>query len=62
MKWGGLYTEATERSLMDVGNNVARHFHLPRYYCVSFQPPMACVNQPKALIANECYHYQYGVK
>ena len=54
-----VYTEATEGSPTDGGDNNARGFPLPTYYCVSFRSPQPFVNQSKVFVVSDVYQVVY---
>lgn len=48
------YSEATERSRVDGGDNSAKLSFIPNDVLPFLKLPLAYVNQPKELIASEC--------
>jgi hypothetical protein len=49
------YTETTERSTMDGGDDGSPVFPLHAYCCIPFPPSLVYVNKPKALVTTEVY-------
>lgn len=55
-----VYTEATERGSVVVGDVRHRDFTFSVYRCIALQPPFSCVILRSMLVDSEDCHHQYS--